>query len=438
MTTHESIVDKRYVALSYCWGTSNTFTLSQKTSNDFALGFSPSCLPPTLQDAVRVTADLGITYLWIDALCIFQDSDGDWTTESSKMASVYGCAFVTVIAANAGDCSNGFFQRSMDNSAVVGNRKHTLSFFKSRDEIISFQDEPINARAWTLQELGLSPRRLVFSTSRTVFTCSQDLKTGQERNLFGKRIWVGLKPVVDLGEWGLVVENYSSRNLTHSEDKLAALAGLAEKFHHASGGELGKYVAGLWEADLPQQLLWRRRNPFNRYQKAAKNERPEEWRAPTWSWASLDGNIDYTLNALGVKRFDRAVVMSVDAPPASEENVFGKVTSGQLTIRGPSLASRTAEGLEIGPVPTEEGPSTLTRRGQEFVTVHFDIESDVDKLSQPTTELHFLAMINSPKETYGLVLKRMGGDKFQRVGLFVPKNSSQWLQESETAVYTIV
>lgn len=63
-----------------------------------------SDLPPLFQDAIIITRQLGLRYLWIDSLCIIQDSLRDWETEAAKMASIYQNSYVTI---SATDASNG-------------------------------------------------------------------------------------------------------------------------------------------------------------------------------------------------------------------------------------------------------------------------------------------------------------------------------------------
>jgi hypothetical protein len=60
-----------------------------------------SSLPKSFQDAVVVTRALVLVYLWIDSLCIIQDSRADWYAESSKVHQYYQNAFVTISALSA-------------------------------------------------------------------------------------------------------------------------------------------------------------------------------------------------------------------------------------------------------------------------------------------------------------------------------------------------
>jgi len=71
-----------YVALSYCWGGNQTFVTTLATLKEKEAGFPQSVLPQTLKDAISVTRSLGFRYIWIDALCIIQDSDEDKAAET--------------------------------------------------------------------------------------------------------------------------------------------------------------------------------------------------------------------------------------------------------------------------------------------------------------------------------------------------------------------
>lgn len=83
----------KYAALSYCWSHSNHFLLTATTMGDLMNEIPVRQLPQTLQDAVKVTRQIGLRYLWVDALCIIQGKDtkaiNDWNAEVAKMDTVY-------------------------------------------------------------------------------------------------------------------------------------------------------------------------------------------------------------------------------------------------------------------------------------------------------------------------------------------------------------
>jgi Heterokaryon incompatibility protein (HET) len=88
--------EAQYIALSHCWGGHCDLKLTKLNAAAFACQIEASSLPKTFIDVVVLAKELGIRYLWIDALCILQDSTEDWQLESSRMLEVYAHATLTV------------------------------------------------------------------------------------------------------------------------------------------------------------------------------------------------------------------------------------------------------------------------------------------------------------------------------------------------------
>jgi hypothetical protein len=100
-------------ALSYCWGEEQpSATLNSNLSTYLLNGIDTSLLPQTIQDAVTVTRRLGIQYLWVDSLCIIQDSDDDKAHEIGRMSQIYSNAYVTISASSSAKCTTGFPENS--------------------------------------------------------------------------------------------------------------------------------------------------------------------------------------------------------------------------------------------------------------------------------------------------------------------------------------
>jgi hypothetical protein len=95
----------QYAALSHCWGSGPRLTTTKSNWSKLAVNVSFSALPPLFRDAVIITRQLGLRYIWIDSLCIIQDSLRDWETESSKMGSIYQNSYITISATDSGDGS---------------------------------------------------------------------------------------------------------------------------------------------------------------------------------------------------------------------------------------------------------------------------------------------------------------------------------------------
>jgi hypothetical protein len=87
-----------YVSLSHRWGGSTMLTTTMRDINQRKSEITLKSMPKTFQDAVFVTRALGISYLWIDSLCIVQDSLGDWEKEAELMGQVYKNATLTIAA----------------------------------------------------------------------------------------------------------------------------------------------------------------------------------------------------------------------------------------------------------------------------------------------------------------------------------------------------
>ncbi|ORX95502.1 heterokaryon incompatibility protein-domain-containing protein, partial [Clohesyomyces aquaticus] len=247
-----------YVALSHCWGplVPGSRLLRTTTSNIEAMraGIHPESMPRNYQDAVTVTLMLGIHYLWIDSLCIIQDSKDDWDSEGKKMNVIHHSAYITIVAASAKNCDAG---------------------------------SNWNSRGWTMQERFLSKRIIYFSDIHISFECQYQRVS--EWNAFGPLNQATLlKGILDaaylrqLYEWWYkVVEEYAHRKLTYASDKLPALSGLADKMLSLTAlFTSDRYLCGIWQEDLARGLLWI-------YDKAGIHTCCPA-RGPSWSWAKCN------------------------------------------------------------------------------------------------------------------------------------------------------
>jgi hypothetical protein len=100
----------QYLALSHCWGKIRILTTRSDNIQQHGKEISMTALSRTFQDAVILTRQLGVKYLWIDSLCIVQDSREDWELESIVMNEYYKNTYLTIVASYAQDGSVGCFQ----------------------------------------------------------------------------------------------------------------------------------------------------------------------------------------------------------------------------------------------------------------------------------------------------------------------------------------
>ncbi|KAK2591066.1 hypothetical protein QQS21_011242 [Conoideocrella luteorostrata] len=136
-------------------------------------------------------------------------------------------------------------------------------------------------------------------------------------------------------DWRRIVVEYSRRNLSVESDKLPALAGLAARFsldsiHNGTSLVAGnRYLAGLWLDDMIRDLCW----SLDIYKQPIL--RPQQYCAPSWSWASVNGPIDYKEWA----RFftELAVLKDAYVNLESRDQAYGRVIGGWILLRGLKL-----------------------------------------------------------------------------------------------------
>jgi hypothetical protein len=211
-------------------------------------------------------------------------------------------------------------------------------------------DEPLSKRGWTLQERLLSPRTIHYGRTQMYWECqgcvfAEDGAILRRMFTTPKDLW-GTRPEdpEDPAEnrnrqWMRLVEQYSIRNLTVASDKLPALSGLANLFGTRTGDT---YLAGLWKSGLMNGLNWgiKLYEPTHQCSDPAHDaamppatkspvKSPAEYRAPSWSWASLDAEIDYMF---ALKDELLATCVDVRVKPMGKD-AFGRVVSGRLTLK---------------------------------------------------------------------------------------------------------
>ncbi|KAK3490000.1 HET-domain-containing protein [Neurospora crassa] len=320
----------RHMTLSHCWGDSVPARLLLDNYASRLKGFALDELPRTFQDAVRLTQRLNVQFLWIDSLCIIQDSPDDWATESAKMRFVYQNTYLNLAAAVSPNSSAGFFFPRYPLSFVPCAIK--LAPHITIAQNYKIRETPIlHTRGWELYwECSMvrasehSPNEVPGQVSESGLFNSPPMKLFQrERLLDDER----------LEAWASLVEVYSGRKLTKQSDKLVAISGLAE--HLSNGWDGVTYLAGLWSYRLRESLLWRCSNVEQ--SKGRNNDI-----APSWSWASLSAKCRLHL-PLAFERVDSlAEVLEAMVSPATPTHLFGQVRrGGMVRIRGPLLRARS-------------------------------------------------------------------------------------------------
>lgn len=274
----------RYVALSYCWGTTPFRRTLNENIEAHKQKLDMSTLPQTFKDAIVTTRRLGFCYVWIDALCIIQDSGDDKMKEISTMEKIYSEASLTIAIVSHSSVISGFLKSKPALTVQLPYRcpdGEMGSVIVQLQKSVDMWQEPLYTRAWCLQENLLSERMLLYTDVEVVWQCPsapvrrldtlhvvyeyddpelgnspfrrlpKDLDMPEERMLQEE----GAQKDAELQErerlkvdeenyktWRHVVKGYMRRNLSVASDRLPALAGVAQKFKDAWGDE---YCAGL-------------------------------------------------------------------------------------------------------------------------------------------------------------------------------------------------
>lgn len=304
-TAQQDLSRQGYASLSYCWGGAQPLQLTRNTLDKLCCGIGIGDLPKTLRDAVRTTVALDLSHIWIDALCILQDDASDVELEISRMPLYYGANTVTISAESAAACTEGFLDRGSDTFAagpfeiafVTELGRGSIQFFQeSRNE----KTAPISRRGWTFQESMLSRRMIAFGESQAVWCCSVastgcggifgDLASDEEFLGVSESNFtmaVVLKYSFE-DAWDRIVQEYMGRALSVESDKLLAISALASRMVYvALERNLSiRYLAGLF-VNTSSVMSWARELLWLANPEIA--QRPKKYRAPSWSWAALDG-----------------------------------------------------------------------------------------------------------------------------------------------------
>ncbi|KAI1750433.1 HET-domain-containing protein [Xylaria castorea] len=354
-----------FAILSYCWGGSQVIQLARET-----VGLTPSYLitelPKTLADAAWFTHQLGLGYLWVDALCILQDDVDDKGREIPRMGQYYGDATVTICAASADTYFRGFLTtpppaenpegylfgpvelRAKTTSGELG----TIQVFQEPDYFNSYRErEPVVRRGWTLQESLLSRRLLIFSSQHLYFACREanascggrePLPKSRIIGLYESRV-PGINTISSLqrmypaaSTWDKVVNEYTQRRLGCFEDKLPAISAMAASLVHMARDERGqelRYCAGLMLDLEGKDWGWKGEFLWAVTQLASPVAVPDYSSSPSWSWASLQAPIRrWQANPDNFPDEDGVRLLHFDAPLEDARNPFGAVRGGLIKL----------------------------------------------------------------------------------------------------------
>ena len=468
-----TITPEPYVALSYCWGGSQQLKLTKATIDRLKSGIDLDELPQTLKDAVIVTENLNLRLIWVDVLCIIQDDDAAaLAREIDTMAFVYGEAMVTLLASRSQSVHQGFLHErrypgpTFEVPYIKPNGEETSLILVQVSEKSAEHVEPLDERAWALQEQLLSPRVIDFRTYQTRYACKNPENSGFKATTDGwatsffdstspgwsfikenyinstpeNRIQITMpkKEVEDIhqrllsksqaqwhipiGFWYDTVNAYTQRKLSNRTDRLTAIGGIARTI----GSILySQYCAGLWRDCLAQGLIWRS------FEGATLQSRPSEYLGPSWSWVGMNAAVNCQRCKLMMEYefpLDKEFrVVDCQIELQHKDAQYGTVLSGKLTVRGrmrPAVWRRGEDShkteqksvlfAQVSPEGLDQLPAIMWADAfeKEF--------ADSATKSIPVWLLYhsYQQDLSNTAQHFGIVLRRCSDGIYTRVGMF--------------------
>ncbi|MCJ1312367.1 hypothetical protein MMC25_006041 [Agyrium rufum] len=411
--------------------------------------FELAGLPQTIQDGIKVARELKIRYLWIDSPTNLPSSPEEHGEDSEQLADIYKNATINVIAASADTVHDGFLADRTEHptytfpyvcpTGSLGNLNFRM------EQRYTPQFEATNRQAELLQARLLSPRVLKYG-SRTIWQCQEgqysdggiedwsldESGTGRFRlpsMVFQRQ---DQDPVVNTPAirqaWYAVVLDYTQKKLANTEDKLQVIAAVAAELAEITRDV---YLAGLWKSDLARQLMWTAN-------KSTKSIRSKDYRAPSWSWASVDNAVKFALITKD-SRFI-ATILNCQVTPISTTAPFGRVKSGSLSLRAPM---KRVPWTQVQAVWEEGAPIVLSNdertRNEEMLNwIWQRFNAPKDTADEELPESAWCVPLFQ-REWYldkgakvegscfsGLILEELGSGEYRRLGVFFNKHED-WM-----------
>ncbi|ENH67407.1 hypothetical protein FOC1_g10010677 [Fusarium oxysporum f. sp. cubense race 1] len=299
----------RYACLSHCWGKIKIVKTTTQTIGSFKTEVPLDQLSKTFRDAVDICRSLGIIYLWIDSLCIIQDSPEDWREQAAQMADVYQHSFLTIAATKSHDGSQGCFSET----------SHQYVANETGCNDMDYNDGK--------------------SFKPTLFTCVD--KAPRDKDQF---------------TWHRSVQEYSRLNVTYESDKTIALAGVAQRMQHIQPGD--RYLAGIWEKHLPLDLLWM-------VWPTPEVRKPRLSRYPSWSWASVSSQVMWDGSWSPLRSVTVRDVRYISDGPSH----MGDCSTSSITLQAPLIDVKSLLLTQVTPMRVWNGKINNTVTPLEDIRV---------------------------------------------------------------------
>jgi hypothetical protein len=310
-----------------------------------------------------------------------ENARNDWLRESAMMYEIYNKAYCNLSATASASSDGGLFRKrephtlwedeinlNVEGIPVDPEQGSQVSIQRCVIQDLSFwartiDDAPVNRRGWVLQERMMASRVIHFCENQIAWECNHLEAAESARDGVPSLHIQPIKPATDsvppvrpeiprrysytpitdtepieqtyndsIEHWQTVVERYSKTKLTKPEDKVIALSGYA-RMKYEELLRTFDYLAGMWTHHIESQLLWRVNPVFANGKFEYPSKRPDNYRAPTWSWAAVDAPQGITCGEITSSKLH----IKVENPAIELEmpgNKFGLIKGGQLELLG--------------------------------------------------------------------------------------------------------
>ncbi|KAI1804121.1 HET-domain-containing protein [Daldinia bambusicola] len=440
-----------YWTLSHRWGETNAMPrLLKETERGLREGVKLDELPPinrtwpAFRDAALLVKRLGYRYLWIDSLCIFQDSEIEWQREAGMMVDIYRHSYcnISAIFSSHDPANTGLFRKRGLSCRLFypflinedNDKPSWLWYLPSWENEVG--NAPLKSRGWVVQERFLSTRTIYFAEHQILWECleatdyevqlsskvlkqaialvTRDRTESYENDPKSYLYASNIKMPKELyNEWDRVVNYYMSCGLTKESDRIIAISGIAKAFHEATGDT---YLAGLWKSRLEQELLW---CIFRRGEYRIQCH----GHTPSWSWISLtEGVLNPRVRLqLSHDRYTSCIKLIEEriVPNSPDGDSFGLLQSAELEIECTRLYLQL--GSETNEDETTVGVYYDEARSRPL-EIYYDIPDSRDR-SKGGSLIHTFIPIAIENSIYhrinsvhGLIVEREANNKYKRVG----------------------
>lgn len=175
-------LEAQYATLSHCWGQGQPLQTTKSTHADMLCSIPGDSLPIVFKQAILVARGLGISYIWIDSLCIIQDSREDWELESAKMCDYYSNSYLNISVGSSPSHDVAFLTKRdpswyPNKFTLEDGFNKIYDIYAKRVPSLARIDDggPLYSRAWAWQEAAMAAQTVHFMAGDLVWQCQEGI-----------------------------------------------------------------------------------------------------------------------------------------------------------------------------------------------------------------------------------------------------------------------